>query len=215
MKEKGKSLFDDVLSSSRDFVERHKGAWDHSKWEGLLKDIQKKGVSVTDEVSTTVGSVVESLKKLYTLFPKTEAAKEVKKEEEAAPQKAEKKEPEEKKPVKSKPKKTPAAKKPKAPAKETDKSAKETYVKKLEDELKQWDARIDILQADADKVKEEHREHYKKDVDEILSLKKEAKKVLQKLKKTGDEEWEELKDGADKAWKDLEGAIEKALSFEP
>ena len=81
--------------------------------------------------------------------------------------------------------------------------------------MKQWDARIDILQADADKVKEEHREHYKKDVDEILSLKKEAKKVLQKLKKTGDDEWEELKDGADKAWKDLEGAIEKALSFEP
>jgi chromosome segregation ATPase len=215
MKEKGKSLFDDVLNSAKEFVEKHKGTWDHAKWESFLSDIKKKGVSVTEDMSNTVGSVLESIKKLYTSFPKTEAAKEVKKEEEAAPQKAEKKEPEEKKPVTSKPKKAPAAKKPKAPAKETGKITKESYVKKLEDELKQWEAKIDIIQADVDKVKEEHKEQYKKDIDEILSLKKEAKNVLQKLKKTSDDEWEELKDGADKAWGDLETAIEKVLSFEP
>ena len=213
MKEKkGKSLFDEVISSSKDFVEKQKGVWDHARWEGLLSDIQKKGVSVTEEVSKTVGSILESIKKLYTLFPKTEAVKE---EEEAASKKAEEKAPEEKKAVESKPKKASAAKKPKAPAKETEKSSKENYVEKLEDELKQWEAKIDILQADADKVKEEHKEQYKKDIDEILSLKKEAKKILQKLKKMSDDEWEELKEGADKAWKDLESAIEKALSFEP
>jgi hypothetical protein len=99
-------------------VERHKGAWDHTKWESFLSDVKKKGVPVTEEVSNTIGSVLESLKKLHTLLPKTEAAQESKKEEEAVPQQSEKKEAGEKKPVTSKPKKTPAAKKPKAPGKE-------------------------------------------------------------------------------------------------
>jgi chromatin segregation and condensation protein Rec8/ScpA/Scc1 (kleisin family) len=216
MKEKSKGFFDDILNTAKEFVEKHKGTWDHAKWEGLLSDIQKKGISVTEEISSTVGSVLESLKKLYTLFPKTEAVKEGKKEEEeAAPKEAEEKAPEEKKAVESKLKKAPAAMKPKAPAKETEKGTKETCLKKLEDELKQWEAKIDIIQADADKVKEEHKAQYKKDVDEILSLKKEANNMLQKLKKTSDDEWEELKEGVDKAWRDFESAIEKALFFEP
>ena len=49
MKEKSKGFFDDILNTAKEFVERHKGAWDHAKWEGLLSDIQKKGVSVTEE----------------------------------------------------------------------------------------------------------------------------------------------------------------------
>jgi signal recognition particle GTPase len=174
MEEKGKNIFDEIISSAKAFVEKHKGAWDHAKWEDFLSETKKKGVLLTEEMSHTIGTILESFKKLYVAHPTEEKEAEEKKPEEKA-----------------------------------------AYLQQLEDQLKQWDVKIDILHADYDKVKEEHKEQYKKDLNEVLTLYKEAEKMLEKLRESGEEEWEELKDGADKAWSDLESALEKALSFEP
>jgi hypothetical protein len=124
-----------LATSSEEELLHHKTYKIQLTGKGLLSKIKIKLIKSLNELVTAgfsnthwisqahlalsfIGSVLESLKKLYTLFPKTEAAKESKKEEEAASQKAKKKEPEEKKPVESKPKKASSAKKPKAPAKE-------------------------------------------------------------------------------------------------
>ena len=69
LKTKGSDLFADVVSNAKEFVEKQKGKWDHTKWEGFLADIQKKGVSLTDDTTNALGSVLESLKKLYAKFP--------------------------------------------------------------------------------------------------------------------------------------------------
>lgn len=71
MKGKGSNLFEEIVSSAKDFVEKQKGRWDHTRWEGFLKDIQKKGVSLTDDLSNTLGSILESLKKFYTILPES------------------------------------------------------------------------------------------------------------------------------------------------
>lgn len=89
---------------------------------------------------------------------------------------------------------------------------KKAYLKKLEDELGIWDAKIDILEANFDKVKEEHKELYRRDLNEIIDLRDEAKREILRLRETSSEEWKLLKEGADKLWLELEYEIEKALA---
>jgi hypothetical protein len=69
LKTKGSDLFADVVSNAKEFVEKQKGKWDHTKWEGFLSDVQKKGVTLTDDMTNALGSVLESLKKLYPKSP--------------------------------------------------------------------------------------------------------------------------------------------------
>ena len=47
------------------FVEQHKGIWDHEAWSEFIADVQKKGFDITDETSTHLGSVLESMKQFY------------------------------------------------------------------------------------------------------------------------------------------------------
>ncbi len=47
------------------FVEQRKGIWDHEAWSGFLSDVQKKGFELTDEMTTYLGSVLESMKQFY------------------------------------------------------------------------------------------------------------------------------------------------------
>ena len=76
MGKKSSNLFDEVITNAKNFVEKQKGKWDHSLWENFLKDIQKKGVSLTEETSGLIGSVLESLKKIYNFSPKTQEEQE-------------------------------------------------------------------------------------------------------------------------------------------
>ncbi len=57
------AIFDDLIKRAAQFVEKQKGVWDHSKWQGFAADIQKKGVKLTEEMQNYLGLVLESLKK--------------------------------------------------------------------------------------------------------------------------------------------------------
>ncbi|MBF0556369.1 MAG: hypothetical protein HQK96_17770, partial [Nitrospirae bacterium] len=48
------------------------GTWDHMGWELFIKDLQKRGLSLTEEATTYLGGVLEAAKELYT-FPVTGA----------------------------------------------------------------------------------------------------------------------------------------------
>ncbi len=66
-----------------DFITKTKGVWDQAGWELFLKDLQKKGVELTDETTSYFGEVLEASRKLYTISPvvsRTEAEKPATKE---------------------------------------------------------------------------------------------------------------------------------------
>ncbi|QWR75989.1 hypothetical protein [Candidatus Magnetomonas plexicatena] len=59
------TLFRDLLRISSQFVEKQKGYWDHTAWLSLLKDAQEKGVQLTADMQTYLGTIVQSMKKIY------------------------------------------------------------------------------------------------------------------------------------------------------
>ncbi|MEO5359561.1 MAG: hypothetical protein H7843_03825 [Nitrospirota bacterium] len=50
------------------FIKKTQGTWDHTGWESFIKDLQKRGLSLTEEATTYLGGVLEAAKELYT-FP--------------------------------------------------------------------------------------------------------------------------------------------------
>ncbi len=59
------AIFDDLIKRASEFVEKQKGVWDHSKWQVFLSDAQQKGVKMTEEMQSYLGSVLDSMKKYY------------------------------------------------------------------------------------------------------------------------------------------------------
>ncbi len=59
------AVFDDLIKRASEFVEKQKGAWDESKWQGFLSDAQKQGVKLTEDMQNNIGLMLESFKKFY------------------------------------------------------------------------------------------------------------------------------------------------------
>ncbi len=57
--------FDVLVDLAGKFVEKQKGAWDHTAWLDLLSDVQKKGIELSDDMTANIGSVLEGMKKVY------------------------------------------------------------------------------------------------------------------------------------------------------
>ncbi|MCG6550798.1 MAG: hypothetical protein L7F77_00615 [Candidatus Magnetominusculus sp. LBB02] len=52
------------------FIKKTQGSWDHAGWESFIKDLQKRGLSLTGETTNYLGGVLEAARELYT-FPIT------------------------------------------------------------------------------------------------------------------------------------------------
>ncbi len=55
----------EIAKSAGKFIKDTKGVWDHEEWESFLKELQKKGVNLNDEMIIYIGNVLESAKGLY------------------------------------------------------------------------------------------------------------------------------------------------------
>jgi len=89
---------------------------------------------------------------------------------------------------------------------------KEAYEKKLQAQLDEWSAKIEVLKAKADKVKADARVDYSKQLEELRIKKNAANAKLAELKKAGDEAWEDLKTGVESAWDSLGKAVKAAAA---
>ncbi|MBF0590448.1 MAG: hypothetical protein HQL02_00015 [Nitrospirae bacterium] len=65
-------VFDDLVQIAGKFVERQRGAWDHSAWLDFLSGVQQKGVDISEDVQRYIGSMLEAMKKLYNASAATE-----------------------------------------------------------------------------------------------------------------------------------------------
>ncbi|WP_420266884.1 hypothetical protein [Candidatus Magnetominusculus dajiuhuensis] len=61
-----------ISENTINFIKKTQGTWDHMGWELFIKDLQKRGLSLTEETTTYLGGVLEAAKELYT-FPVTGA----------------------------------------------------------------------------------------------------------------------------------------------
>ncbi len=57
--------FKDVINQATNFVQEQKGVWDHIKLTDLINDIQNKGTKLNKEMQDSLGSILESIKKIY------------------------------------------------------------------------------------------------------------------------------------------------------
>ena len=91
-------------------------------------------------------------------------------------------------------------------------SMKEIYQKKLQAQLDEWSAEIDILKAKADKAKADAQLEYYKEIEELRSMQEAASSKLAELKDASDDAWEDLKAGMDSAWNSIGNALKSATS---
>lgn len=94
---------------------------------------------------------------------------------------------------------------------EKTRETKDAYVKKLELQLKDWEAKLDELKTKASEAKDEVRADYKKQTAALGRKLTAARKKLQALKDAGEGAWQEMSDGVEKAWSEMKKAIENAV----
>jgi hypothetical protein len=86
------------------------------------------------------------------------------------------------------------------------------FEEKLEAQMKEWNAQIDLLKAKADTAKAEAKVDYYAKIEALQHKRDTARTKLQELKSAGDEAWEDLKAGAEKAWAEVKKAFHDAAS---
>jgi hypothetical protein len=89
-------------------------------------------------------------------------------------------------------------------------SEKKAYQDKMEAQLREWQAKIDVLKAKADKAKAEQQVKYYEKIENLRVKKKAADAKLAELRRAGEGAWGDIKTGMEKAWKDLTESVEEA-----
>ena len=91
-------------------------------------------------------------------------------------------------------------------------SKKEAYRKKLEAQLDEWNAKIEVLKAKANKAEASAKVEYHETIEDLQKKRSNAKDKLQELRNAGEDAWEDLKGGLEQSWSDLEAAVKAATS---
>ena len=89
---------------------------------------------------------------------------------------------------------------------------KQAYEEKIAAQLKEWDAKIDVLKAKAEKTEAAAKADYYETIEDLQKKRGAAKENLQALSRASDDAWEDLKQGVESAWSNLGAAITAAIS---
>lgn len=91
-------------------------------------------------------------------------------------------------------------------------SLKDAYLEKMEAQLREWGAKIDVLKAKADKAEAGAKIEYMKQLDSLKAKRDAAQTKLGEIRAAGEEAWESLKTGVEGAWSELKAAIDSAAT---
>jgi hypothetical protein len=89
---------------------------------------------------------------------------------------------------------------------------KEIYREKIESQLKEWKAKIGMLESKASKLPSEAKTNLKKEIEELREKKSVVKEKWIELQKTGEDTWDRMKDGVEKSADELKKALEKVVA---
>jgi hypothetical protein len=91
-------------------------------------------------------------------------------------------------------------------------ATKEAYRQKLEAQLAEWDARLDVLNARARKASADVRIEYENELQGLKRQRERAHETLAELGRRSETAWEDMKVGAERAWGEMAGALEKVTA---
>jgi nucleotide-binding universal stress UspA family protein len=89
---------------------------------------------------------------------------------------------------------------------------RKAYQEKIENQLKEWAAKIDELKAKAEKSKAEVKIKYLEQIQELKSKQETVKQKLHELRESGDEAWGDFKEGVEDALGEMKKALKRAVS---
>jgi uncharacterized coiled-coil DUF342 family protein len=87
---------------------------------------------------------------------------------------------------------------------------REIYKQKYEAQLHEWSAKMDALEAQAEKLSAEAKLAAKPHLDTLRSKVQVAKAKLHEIAEATDDKWDEVKKGVDHAWNDVKASFEGA-----
>lgn len=87
---------------------------------------------------------------------------------------------------------------------------KEAYEEKMEARLREWNAKIDVLKAKADRAGAEQKVRYYESIENLRDKQKKLESKLEQLRSSSEMAWEEFRGGVEQAWEELKSAVERA-----
>jgi len=90
-------------------------------------------------------------------------------------------------------------------------SMRETYIQKLQAQLREWDAEIDRMKAKADQAEADMRAQYEAQIKEMQGKQQAAWEKLEEMRQASDSAWEDLKAGMEIARDAFGNAVKSAL----
>ena len=89
-------------------------------------------------------------------------------------------------------------------------SMKKAYEEKMDAQIREWSAKIDVLKAKAEKANAEQKIKYNEKIESIQAKRKKLENKMDELRNSGEEAWEEFRGGVEQAWEELKNAVERA-----
>lgn len=86
---------------------------------------------------------------------------------------------------------------------------KRIYIEKLQAQIKEWDAKLNLLKAKADNASADVKIKTMKHAEKVKQQKERIEDQLDKLQEAGEDVWEDIKNGLDDAQEELHGLILK------
>ena len=86
------------------------------------------------------------------------------------------------------------------------------YQQKVEAQINEWSAKLDVLKAKADKASAEAKLEINKKLESLHDLQGQAKAVVDKIKASSTDAWNDAKHGIEESWTKIATAVETAWS---
>jgi DNA uptake protein ComE-like DNA-binding protein len=87
-------------------------------------------------------------------------------------------------------------------------TTKEDYQKKMEAQLKEWSARVDVLKAKAEKASATAKIELQEQIEKLKALEVSAREHLAKLQGATATAWNEVRADVTDKWNQVSGAVE-------
>jgi uncharacterized coiled-coil DUF342 family protein len=85
---------------------------------------------------------------------------------------------------------------------------RELYKQKVEAQMNEWSAKLDVLKAQADKLTVQAKLDMQPSIDAVHSKFEAAKAKLDSIGAASDDKWDEVAKDVDHAWNDFKAAVE-------
>jgi TolA-binding protein len=79
-------------------------------------------------------------------------------------------------------------------------TSREVYIKKLQEQLDEWESKIKVLKTDAQRMENKTSIEFEKRIMHLQQKCEAAKRRIEQIKNSENAGWEELKEGAEQMW---------------